>query len=202
MAEHKKQTRSNKAIKAWFITFPQSGNTTLDSFVETFSVYEVQYSKVVRELHADGNPHLHLVIQFKGSHTKNALLGQVKKKFPDDWKRIHLQSLGSKHMADVYLGKDAQEVKESGVYMTKGKKERKRPDWIVEVVEREDEFTRFKNMTEQRLLEAQYEREHKVMTSWLIKVGLDEVYPVWKRRLEFTYLPMEQLVQKYRQKII
>lgn len=131
-----KDTRSNKPIKSWFITFPQSGDYTLQYVLEKFSAFKVQYAKLVKELHQDGNPHLHIVIQYATPHTKNAILAQLKVKFPDDWKRIHIQSLGSKSMADVYLAKDAVDTLEVGNYEGKKKKEKPMPYWIKEAMEK------------------------------------------------------------------
>lgn len=129
-----KDTRSNKPIKSWFITIPQSGDFTLTYVLEKLSVFQFNYAKLVKELHQDGNPHIHIVIQYKTPHTKNAIIAQLKVKFPFDWKRIHVQSLGSKSMADVYLGKDAQDTLETGTFETTGKQKKVRlmPAWIAE----------------------------------------------------------------------
>lgn len=193
MAESKKDTRSNKPIKSWFITFPQSGDYTLQNLVETFSVYEVQYSKVVKEFHQDGNPHLHLVIQFKTPHTKNALLGQIKKKFPNDWKRIHIQSLGSKHMADVYLGKDPAEVLETGEYIGKVKKPKVMPQWLIEAsTERKSEEVKDYHFEK---LEVEYERGRRIARHMLLSRELEEVYPVWRRNLDMAHMPFDEYLR-------
>lgn len=127
-----KDTRSNKPIKSWFITIPQSGDFALTYVLEKLSVFQFNYAKLVKELHQDGNPHIHIVIQYKTPHTKNAIIAQLKVKFPYDWKRIHVQSLGSKSMADVYLGKDAVDTLETGTFETTGKKKKVQvmPSWM------------------------------------------------------------------------
>lgn len=138
MAEYKKNTRSNAPVKSWFITFPQSGEYTLQYILEQISSFPVQYAKLVKEAHQDGSPHMHIVVQYKTPHTKNAVLAQLKVKLPNDWKRIHLQSLGSKAMADIYLGKDPIEKLEQGEYIGKTKKVKPMPYWLRELPQEEE----------------------------------------------------------------
>lgn len=130
MAEYKKETKSNKPIKSWFITFPQSREITLQSMLEHCSTFPLQYAKLVMESHQDGSPHMHIVAQYKTPHTKNAVLAIFKTKLPNDWKRIHIQSLGSKAMADIYLSKEAIDTLEFGTYVGKVKKEKRPPNWL------------------------------------------------------------------------
>lgn len=136
MAEDKKP-RSNKPIKSWFITFPQSKDVSLQQFLDVFMVYPVQYYLLVKELHEDGNPHIHMIIQFKGKRTFSAMLGRVKEKFPNDWKRIQLATLRSKNDAYIYLGKDSKEKLEGGEFKDREKKERLMPLWLREISQEE-----------------------------------------------------------------
>lgn len=129
MAEDKKP-RSNKPIKSWFITFPQSGDVSLSQFLDVFMVYPVQYYKLVKELHEDGNPHIHMILQFKGKRTFSAMLGRLKEKFPFDWKRIKIETLRSKTDADIYLSKDCKEKLEGGDYKEREKKVKPMPVWL------------------------------------------------------------------------
>lgn len=190
MAEDKKP-RTNKPIKSWFITYPQSGDTTLESFLEHFSsVWAIQYYKLVKELHEDGNPHIHMILQFKGLRTFSALLGRIKERLPFDWKRIHLQTLKSKADADVYLGKDAKDKLEGGEFETKRKKVIPTPSWIVEAKskeERETQYDRDIAVARANQIEAEYIESQKFIRHILIKNALELVYPVWSNRLEYAY---------------
>lgn len=137
MAEDKKP-RSNKPIKSWFITFPQSAEVTLSQFLDVFMVYPVQYYKLVKELHEDGNPHIHMILQFKGKRTFSAMLGRIKEKLPFDWKRIKIETLRSKTDADIYLSKDCKEKLEGGDFKEREKKVKPMPNWLREFTEEEE----------------------------------------------------------------
>ncbi|AXQ65563.1 MAG: replication-associated protein [Cressdnaviricota sp.] len=82
----------NKVIQ-WEITFPQSGETPKDTFHSCFP--PATYSICAKEAHADGNPHLHLGIKLKKGISKSNLLKFVEKRFPNDYKRIHVSPIKS-----------------------------------------------------------------------------------------------------------
>lgn len=187
MAENKKP-RSNKPIKSWFITFPQSGEYTLAQFRELFEIWPVQYYKIVKELHEDGKPHIHMILQFKGTRTFSALLGRIKEKLPYDWKRIKLETLKSRDDAEIYLSKDCKEKIEGGQYVVREKKVKPIPSWIRECKEeRETQYDRDISIARYRMAEAEYEMNRRFVQHMLIKGELDMVYPVWARRLEYAY---------------
>lgn len=198
MADDKKP-RSNKPIKSWFLTFPQSGEVTLQQFLDCFSVFPLQFYKIVKELHEDGNPHLHCIIQFKGKRTFNAMKGRIQSVFPFDWKRIHMRPLGSKESADIYMSKDAKDKLEGGSYEAKAKRVIPTPSWISEC--KEEEVTQEdRDIQDVRLrqAEAEYENSMRFTRHMLIKGELDYVYPVWARQLQFTY----GTVHRCREKIV
>lgn len=54
--------------KDWFLTYPQSGQRTKEeclTYAKGKWASELHYICVARELHEDGNPHLHIFMQFK-----------------------------------------------------------------------------------------------------------------------------------------
>lgn len=201
MAEYKKETKSNKPIKSWFITFPQSREYTLQVMLEYISTFPVQYAKLVMESHQDGSPHMHIVVQYKTPHTKNAVLAIFKTKLPNDWKRIHIQSLGSKAMADIYLNKEAIDTLEYGTYVGKVKKEKKPPVWLTpfmgeEKLEQPSEETRVPERNAKQQLEnrlnwlelrarvkyAEFVRMYPLMYDSLYKFLPSEPYKVKKTK--------------------
>lgn len=92
-------------IKQWEITFPQStGVITKDKFHESFP--PCKYSICCEEEHSDGGLHLHLgILLIKGiSHSK--LIKWLEKKWPNDWKRIHISAIRSWDHFNDYVKKE------------------------------------------------------------------------------------------------
>lgn len=123
------KTRSSKPIKSWFITYPQSKNISKEMFRDCFmKVDDIEFYCISEELHEDGNPHLHGVIQFRGKHTMNALRARAKQEFPGEDKRIDYQSLGSINKRDgfdKYFEKAISKI-EAGTFTPRISKEEKK----------------------------------------------------------------------------
>lgn len=174
MAEYKKP-RTNKPIKNWFITFPQSRDVGLQTFLDIFMVYPIQYASLVKESHKDGNPHIHMILQFKGSRCFSAMMGRIQKELPNDWKRIQLATLRSKKDADIYIDKDAKEKLEYGEWTQNVKK---MPNWLRDMREppeekKEEPETRVSDkFTERRKIVQQFDSKIKWIKlkhdTWLV----------------------------------
>lgn len=91
-------------IKQWSITFPQSGEHGRKEFADKFPPYEEVI--VSREEHKDGGYHLHMGIKLKKGVTKKIMLSWIKKKFPDDYKRIDVQATRSIKCWSEYISKE------------------------------------------------------------------------------------------------
>lgn len=76
-------------IKQWAVTFPQSGGVTRKEFADSFP--PSSETICAQEKHEDGGNHLHLGIKLLKGISKAKLLKWVGTKWPNDFKRIHLQ---------------------------------------------------------------------------------------------------------------
>ncbi len=95
---------NRNSIKQWSITFPQCGEITRKEFANKFPPYEEVL--VSQEEHKNGGFHLHMGIRLKKGIKKTTLLGYVKKKFPDDFKRIDIQPTRSIRNWSDYISKE------------------------------------------------------------------------------------------------
>ncbi len=77
-------------IKQWSITFPQSGEVTRKGFVDTFPPFDEVYC--CQEKHENGGNHLHLGIRLLKPLSKSKMLKWIKVKWPNDFKRIQVQT--------------------------------------------------------------------------------------------------------------
>jgi len=99
-----KDIKHRKAIKRFFITFPQSDNLGRDLFFEDIhNTFPSTKAICARELHKDGNPHLHLAIELVDSITKHQLLQHLIFLYPFDYKRINVQAMRSMSNSITYL---------------------------------------------------------------------------------------------------
>lgn len=117
MAEaHKTQgrtTTNRNPCKQWFITFPQT-KTDKHSFRDALqSINPLKYYKIAEETHRDGGLHLHAVVVLTQSMPKSAILRKLKIIYPDDYKRIDVQSTRSIKHALAYISKEDQNPLES-----------------------------------------------------------------------------------------
>ena len=103
-------TTNRNRIKRWFITYPKCGQTTKTSFARTIlRQYKCAYLKAVQETHQDGTPHLHVYLVLQNANTHAQFLKFITKSYPDNWKRIHLQSVRNPKATLQYLEKEDSE---------------------------------------------------------------------------------------------
>lgn len=108
-------------IKQWFITFPQvRGVCNKADFVSMFPPND--YYCLAQEDHQDGGYHFHLAVRFLKGITHSKLIKWIEKKFPDDWKRIHLQPIRNLEDSVNYCKKEDAEFVECGVARKSKKK--------------------------------------------------------------------------------
>lgn len=98
--------RHTTRIKQFFITMPRSEGITKLDFYRTLSRYQMSYCKIVEEKHKDGSPHLHALVVFENTYTKNFILNYLQKEYPDYSKRVDVDGARSLKNSDVYLNKD------------------------------------------------------------------------------------------------
>nr|ALG02688.1 AC1 [Cotton leaf curl Multan virus] len=96
--------------KNYFLTYPQCSLTkeeALSQISHQHTLVNKKYIKVCRELHEDGSPHLHVLIQFEGKFicTNNRFFDLVS---PTRSAHIHPNIQGAKSSSDVkaYIDKD------------------------------------------------------------------------------------------------
>lgn len=99
-----KDIKHRRAIKKFFITFPQSNGLPKSGFFEDVTTqYKASKAICVEEKHADGNPHLHLAIEFNDFVTKYQLLQHLQSIYIDSYKRIDVRSMISMNNSISYL---------------------------------------------------------------------------------------------------
>lgn len=104
-------TNRNK-IKQWFVTFPQWEGDR-ESILNTFRAnYDLEYYKVARETHKDGNYHYHIVFILEIGITKVNILKYLSKQYPEDGDRIHVRPVRSIAASIKYLDKEDKECLE------------------------------------------------------------------------------------------
>lgn len=97
--------------KQWFITYPK-WNSTHSNIIAAFSNYD--YYIVCKEKHKDGTTHFHLLIKFTLVVRKAELIEMVRTKYPNDWKRVHIQPVRNLKAAIEYCKKEDPDYVEFG----------------------------------------------------------------------------------------
>ena len=99
-------TNRNK-IKQWFITYPQwkheDKQTVRDKLIANF---DIDYYKVCKETHEDGNPHYHAVIRLRKPMSKSQILKKFKDIYTLNNKRIDVKPVRSIKHSLQYLSKE------------------------------------------------------------------------------------------------
>ena len=87
--------------KSFFITYPQCGELTKEKVLQFFTLLGAEKYAICRELHKDGNPHIHALIVFeKKFNSRN------QKVFDIDGKHGKIEPLKSQPKALEYIKKD------------------------------------------------------------------------------------------------
>jgi len=113
-------TNRNK-IKQWFFTYPQWINETkLDVRDKILSSYNIDYYKICKETHQDGNPHFHAVIRMRESISKSQIIKKFKDIYPNDYKRIDVKPVRSiKHSLQYLSKEDTTPLESAGGFVSK-----------------------------------------------------------------------------------
>lgn len=90
--------------KQWFLTYPQWPNSSREQIISDYDQYD--YYIVCQEKHKDGNPHYHMIIKFVTPTTKSQILQIVQGKYPQDWKRVHIDPVRNIKAAIQYCHKE------------------------------------------------------------------------------------------------
>lgn len=109
-------TKNRNPVKQFFITFPKS-NVDKQSFRDVLLRFDPDYYKLCEEKHKDGTPHLHAIIRTKNKYSKAFVLKYLKEIYPDDYKRIDIETVRSIKNALQYLSKEDPNPLESGEYI-------------------------------------------------------------------------------------
>lgn len=142
-------------MKQFFITFPKS-NVDKVTFRDALLRFEPDFYKVVEEKHKDGTPHLHAVIRFKNKYSKSKILSYFKELYPDDYKRIDIESVRSISNAITYLSKEDPNPLTTGEY----KDNRNPPRNLINTFIRELGYTSLED------LQTQAHTEHLQLHAW------------------------------------
>ena len=100
-------------IQKFFVTFPKSGELTKAEFLKCCKELHLTYYIVCKETHEDGSPHLHALLWFHSKKTKSRLLKFFKEKYPNDNKRIHVESVRNFKATIEYCKKEDSQYLES-----------------------------------------------------------------------------------------
>ena len=113
-------TNRNK-IKQWFFTYPQWINETkLDVRDKLISSYNIDYYKICKELHQDGNPHYHAVIRLRIPMSKSQIIKKFKEIYPNNNKRIDVKPVRSiKHSLQYLSKEDTAPLESAGGFISK-----------------------------------------------------------------------------------
>lgn len=113
-------TNRNK-IKQWFLTYPQWKNESkLDVRDKLLSSYNIDYYKVCKETHEDGNPHFHAVIRLRVPMSKSQIIKKFKDIYPNDYKRIDVKPVRSiKHSLQYLSKEDTTPLESAGGFISK-----------------------------------------------------------------------------------
>ncbi|AAF22210.1 replication initiation protein AC1 [Dicliptera yellow mottle virus] len=113
--------------KNYFLTYPQcslSKEEALQQLINLKTPTNKKFIKIARELHEDGQPHLHVLIQFEGKYncTSNRFFDLVS---PTRSAHFHPNIQGAKSSSDVksYVSKDGDTL-EWGQYQVDGRSAR------------------------------------------------------------------------------
>ncbi|AGD98585.1 replication-associated protein [Sida yellow net virus] len=113
--------------KNYFITYPRCSLTkeeTLSQFLDIQTPVNKKFIKICRELHENGEPHLHVLLQFEGKFqcTNNRLFDLVS---PTRSAHFHPNIQGAKSSSDVksYIDKDGDTI-EWGQFQVDGRSAR------------------------------------------------------------------------------
>lgn len=107
--------KNRNPVKQMFITFPHS-NVDKYAFRDVLLKLDPEYYKICEEHHKDGSPHLYAVVKYKNKFSKSHILKFFEKEFPNDYKRIDIETVRSIKNALAYLSKEDNEPLESGQY--------------------------------------------------------------------------------------
>ena len=100
-------------LQKFFVTFPKSGLITKHEFLAICKEMKLAYYIACQETHEDGTPHIHVLLWLKSKKTKSRLLKFFKDKFPNDNKRIHVQSVRNFKATIEYCKKEDDQYLES-----------------------------------------------------------------------------------------
>ncbi len=112
MSQFQSNTSNRHPVQKYFITFPKSTVSKL-AFLNILKELHLDYYIICEEKHQDGTPHLHVLTWFHTKKTKATLLKYLRRKFPDDYKRIHLSSIRNLPAAIDYCKKEDEDYLES-----------------------------------------------------------------------------------------
>ena len=96
-------------VKSWFLTYPHSGDTTPDGFIDLlFTPRErmIEGWSGCKETHENGEPHLHANVKLKHGISKANLLNRMRQIFPETYKRIDIRPTRQHYGKADYLFKE------------------------------------------------------------------------------------------------
>lgn len=115
-----KKNNRNK-IKQWFITYPQwLKQGKMDVRDNLISSYGIDYYKICKETHEDGNPHFHAVIRLREPMSKSQIIKRFKDTYPNNYKRIDVKPVRSiKHSLQYLSKEDTSPLESAGGFVSK-----------------------------------------------------------------------------------
>jgi len=116
-----KQNNNRNKIKQWFITYPQwLKQSKIDIRDSLLLSYSIDYYKICKETHEDGNPHFHAVIRLRESMSKSQIIKRFKDLYPNDYKRIDVKPVRSiKHSLQYLSKEDTTPLESAGGFVSK-----------------------------------------------------------------------------------
>ena len=105
---------NRNAIKQFFITYPQWVKYESPKDLLDF-LPPCKWAYVVQETHDDGGIHYHVALIVKNEITLSKMILYCKATFPNDWKRIKIESMQSINGSIDYFEKESLIRYEHGV---------------------------------------------------------------------------------------
>ncbi len=158
-------------IQKFFVTFPKSGELTKTEFLKCCKELHLTYYIVCKETHEDGSPHLHALLWFHSKKTKSRLLKFFKEKYPNDNKRIHVESVRNFKATIEYCKKeDSQYLESPG---GPPKRPYKYPAWMVSACKQHFKQHPADMASEYRAETLRLENRKREIDKILLKILLD-----------------------------
>lgn len=100
------KTRNRNPVTRFFITFPQWKNSSKLKLISEHKTLNIDKYLICKELHTDKNEHYHLIFILNKGMTWKKMVKWYEERYPDDFKRIKVETVKSLPASVKYVKKD------------------------------------------------------------------------------------------------